>query len=243
MRPQVIDAESFLAAFRVSRETMARLTLYESLLLKWQKSINLVSAATLPDLWRRHMADSAQLARLAPATACIWVDLGSGAGFPGLVVAIIWADRAGPSAAADFMVHLIESDQRKGAFLREVIRQTGAPAMVHTARIESFARSGLPGPADLALTGGNLALAGGNLALAGADVISARACAPLDRLLTLAAPFFGPDSLGLFLKGRDADKELTLARKWWTFNITQIASMSDPEGTVLEVKGLSRAAP
>lgn len=229
MRPQVIDAESFLAAFRVSRETMARLTLYESLLLKWQKSINLVSAATLPDLWRRHMADSAQLARLAPATACIWVDLGSGAGFPGLVVAIIWADRAGPSAAADFMVHLIESDQRKGAFLREVIRQTGAPAMVHTARIESFARSGLPGPADLAL--------------AGADVISARACAPLDRLLTLAAPFFGPDSLGLFLKGRDADKELTLARKWWTFNITQIASMSDPEGTVLEVKGLSRAAP
>lgn len=221
-RPQVSDADSFLATFRVSRETMERLTLYESLLFKWQASINLVSATTLPDLWRRHMADSAQLAWLAPADTRVWIDLGSGAGFPGLVVALIWADRAQESAAADFMVHLVESDQRKSAFLREVIRQTGAPAVVHTVRIESLAEADFAGPAG---------------------VISARACAPLPELLALAAPFFGPVSTGLFLKGRGVGQELTLARKWWTVDVNEIASMSDPEGTVLDVKGLSRAAP
>src|SRR5690606_327361 len=109
---QVIDAESFSAAFAVSRETMSRLQTYESLLRKWQNSINLVASSTLSDVWRRHFQDSGQLAVMAPETATRWLDLGSGGGFPGLVVAILLRDRPG------FSMHLVESDQRKCIFLR-----------------------------------------------------------------------------------------------------------------------------
>lgn len=213
--PQVTDAESFLAVTRVSRETLVRLSDYESLLLKWQRSINLVSARTLPDLWRRHMLDSAQLVDLAPPEARIWVDLGSGGGFPGLVIAILLRDRP------DACVHLIESDRRKCVFLAEVVRATGAPVRVHTARIEEISQSG---------------------ALGHMDVVTARACAPLDRLLGLAAPFFGPDTIGLFPKGQGAAEELTVAEKCWKLKFNQIASLSDPRATVLKVKGLRRAA-
>lgn len=207
--PQVVDAESFSALLGVSRETMERLGRYESLLIKWQKSINLVSAGTLPQLWRRHMLDSAQLAALAPESARRWADLGSGGGFPGLVVAILLAGRP------DFEMHLVESDQRKCIFMREVARATEAPATIHNCRIEDFAA--------------------GQGAF---DVVSARALAPLDRLLGWAAPLFGPQTVGLFLKGQGVQDELTLARKSWIFEADLHPSQSDPAGSVLMLRGL-----
>lgn len=207
--PQVVDAESFSALLGVSRETMERLVRYETLLIKWQKSINLVSANTLPELWRRHMLDSAQLAALAPEGARRWADLGSGGGFPGLVVAILLAGRPG------FEMHLVESDQRKCIFMREVARAAEAPATIHNCRIEGFA-------------------AGQGVF----DVVSARALAPLDRLLGWAAPLFGPQTVGLFLKGQGVQDELTLARKSWIFEADLHPSQSDPAGSVLMLRGL-----
>ncbi|MAB12746.1 MAG: 16S rRNA (guanine(527)-N(7))-methyltransferase RsmG [Parvibaculum sp.] len=210
---QVVDAESFSAATHVSRETMERLAQYESLLLKWQRSINLVAKSTLDQLWQRHMLDSAQLANLAPDSARCWIDLGSGGGFPGLVIAILLRDRPG------FRMHLVESDQRKGIFMREVIRETGAPAEVHTARIENFARE-----TDLK-----------------PDVVSARALAAMDRIIEWAHPLFGPETIGLFLKGQGLEDELTSARKGWIFEETVIPSLSDPSGSVLQLRGLHGA--
>lgn len=207
--PQVTDAESFSGFFDVSRETMDRLLTYEALLQKWQKSINLVSNASLPDLWRRHMLDSAQLVSLAPESTRRWIDLGSGGGFPGLVIAILLRERPG------FHMHLVESDQRKCVFLREVARVTEAPVTVHAARIEAFAKGAEP-----------------------ADVVSARALAPLDRLFGWAAPLFGPDTIGLFLKGQGVRDELTLARESWIFDAELSPSQSDPQGSVLKVRGL-----
>ena len=211
----VFDAESFAAAAHVSRETMARLQTYEALLRKWQASINLVAPSTLPDLWNRHFWDSAQLVRLAP-DAARWLDLGSGAGFPGLVVAILLADRPG------FSMRLVESDQRKSIFLREVIRATKAPASVHTARIEEFSwPEGEPLP----------------------DVISARALASLPKLLGWASSFWGKATIGLFLKGQGVSAELTDSAKDWIFESEAIASQSDPSGTVLKLWGLRHANP
>lgn len=211
----VFDAESFAAAAHVSRETMARLQTYEALLRKWQASINLVAPSTLPDLWNRHFWDSAQLVRLAP-DAARWLDLGSGAGFPGLVVAILLADRPG------FSMRLVESDQRKSIFLREVIRATKAPASVHTARIEEFSwPEGEPLP----------------------DVISARALASLPKLLGWASSFWGKATIGLFLKGQGVSVELTDSAKDWIFESEAIASQSDPSGTVLKLWGLRHANP
>lgn len=210
---QVVDAESFSAATHVSRETMEQLAQYESLLIKWQRSINLVARSTLDNLWQRHMLDSAQIANLAPESACSWVDLGSGGGFPGLVVAILLRDRS------NFKMHLVESDQRKGIFMREVIRATGAPAKVHTARIEVFARESDLKP----------------------DVVSARALATLDRIIEWAYPLFEPETIGLFLKGQGLEDELTSARKGWIFEETVIPSLSDPSGSVLQLRGLHGA--
>lgn len=210
---QVIDAESFSSVFNVSRETLAALRTYELLLSKWQKSINLVANSTIPDLWQRHMLDSAQLSWLVSAPVRHWVDLGSGGGFPGLVVALLRAHEP------DFQMHLIESDQRKSVFLREVVRQTSAPVKVHCLRIEVFA-------AEF-----------GSLA----DVVSARALAPLDRLLDWAAPLFGPDTTGLFLKGQGLSDELISARKGWIFNSEVISSRSDPSGSILKVEDLHAA--
>lgn len=212
---QVIDAESFSAAFAVSRETMSRLQTYESLLRKWQNSINLVANSTLGDVWRRHFQDSAQLAAMAPETATRWLDLGSGGGFPGLVVAILLRDRPG------FSMHLVESDQRKCIFLREAARLTGAPVTVHACRIEDFRPAEGWQP----------------------DVISARALAPLEKLLQWASPFWGKATIGLFLKGQGAPDELTQAAKKWIFDHEAIASQSDPSGTVLKLWGLHHADP
>lgn len=205
---EVIDAESFSALLHVSRETMERLTVYESLLHKWQKSINLVSPASLSALWSRHMLDSAQLVELAPTTAKCWMDIGSGGGFPGMVVAIIMANNP------EFHMNLVESDSRKSIFLREVARLTGAPVTVHTARIEELS-SGLLQP----------------------DVISARALASMSQLLGYSAPFFRQGTTGLFLKGAGYAEELTDARKDWIFSSEAFPSRSDKVGVVLKIQG------
>lgn len=161
-------------------EIEAGLAVYAELLLKWQRTINLVSATTLPHIWTRHFADSLQVSQAMPE-ARIWVDLGSGAGFPGLVTAI--ALKGLPGA----LVHLIDSDQRKCAFLREVSRETGAPTIVHNARIEDVA----PEIGDPI------------------DAVSARALAPLPQLLDYAAIFLRKGARGVFLKGQHLDDELT----------------------------------
>ena len=210
---QVIDAESFLAVSGVSRETMGRLEAYEALILKWQKSINLVSSATLTHLWQRHMWDSAQLVELAPEEARNWVDLGSGAGFPGIVVAAMLRERPG------FQMHLVESDQRKGVFLREAARIMELPVTVHSVRIEAFEPAETP------------------------DVISARALATLSQILEWTSSFWGKQTVGLFLKGQTASEELTEAQKGWIFNTEAIASQSDGSGKVLKLWGLKDANP
>lgn len=210
---QVIDVESFLAVSCVSRETLERLKAYEALLLKWQKSINLVSASTLEEIWRRHMWDSGQLVALAPEEARFWLDLGSGAGFPALVVAAMLRDRP------EFEMHLVESDQRKGIFLREAARVMDVPVTVHTMRIENWKPEGERLP----------------------DIISARALAPLPKLLEWTHAFWGKETVGLFLKGQGAREELTQANKGWIFEAEAIASQSDGSGTVLKLRGLKDA--
>ena len=192
----------------VARETVSRLSTYVDLLWERNRQLNLVAESTLPQVWHRHILDSAQLAPLVPEDARTIVDLGSGAGFPGMVLAIMLADRSG------LCVHLIESIQKKCRFLEDVAAATGAPVNVHWARAET-----LP---DLK-----------------ADVVTARALAPLDKLLGLAFPFFRDGTIGLFLKGKSLPAELTLATKSWTLDSASIPSRSDPSGTVLRVTGLS----
>ena len=190
----------------VSRETRGRLQVYADLLRKWQPVINLVGPRTLPHLWTRHFVDSAQLHSLIPAGARTLVDFGSGAGFPGLVLAILGVPD----------VHLIESDQRKAAFLREVARATGAAATIHAARIESI------DPFS-------------------ADVVTARALAPLVDLLGFAAPFLAPDSICLFPKGQQAEDEVSIASKTWNIAVDRIQSVTDPSASILRVSEVSRA--
>ena len=199
-------------AATVSRETLGRLTIIADLLAKWQKTINLVAPATLPDLWSRHVGDSLQLVHHVPPKPLRWVDLGSGGGFPGLVVAAVLAERDGAH------MHLVESDTRKAAFLREAARVAQLPVTVHAARIEQVAQALAPGT----------------------DVVSARALAPLPKLLDLAAPFLAAGALGLFPKGRDAERELTDALRSWTLDCDLHPSMSDPEGRILLVRGARR---
>lgn len=195
----------------VSRETLARLEAYAALLAKWQAKINLVGPATLPETWRRHFLDSAQLYAHLPANTRVIADLGSGAGFPGLVLAIV-AEAAG----RDLTVHLVESDARKAAFLAEAAREAriAGAVKIHPVRAEALA---------------------GRMA---ADVITARALAPLDRLLGLARPLLKPDGLCLFLKGEKADAEIAEARKRWDFALERVASKSDPGGVILKIRGV-----
>lgn len=206
----IASAQDFASAFAVSRETLEKLELYARLLEQWQKAVNLVAPATLPHVWHRHFADSAQLVRHAPQ-AKTWVDIGSGGGFPGLVIAILLANQK------ECVVHLVESNSRKCAFLSEVARRTSAAARIHCARIADIAQSG---------------------ALPPADVVTARALAPLDALLQLAQPFFSDASAGFFLKGREAATEVGDARKRWAFELTAHPSMTDPDGRVLEIRQL-----
>jgi 16S rRNA (guanine527-N7)-methyltransferase len=204
--PPPLDRDGFAALTGVSRETLARLEAYLALLSRWSAGINLVGRDTLADPWRRHILDSAQLRPLVPAAARSLIDLGSGAGFPGLVLAILGVPG----------IELVEADSRKSAFLLEAARVTGARVTVRRARIEA-----LPGRPF--------------------DVVTARALAPLDRLLGLAQPFLAADSLCLFLKGARAGEELTGAGKGWTMTATSIESRSDPRGVVLQLRQVVRA--
>lgn len=202
----------FQKATNCSDAALARLVAYAGLIEKWQKAINLVAPKTLPELWSRHFLDSAQLLEHAPKDTTRWLDLGSGGGFPGLVIA----------ALSDAHVHLVESDQRKSAFLREAARAMNVSATVHVKRIEAVE------PAQL------------HQAMGGPpEVISARALAPLDELIGLARPLAGPDTVYLFPKGRGAEDELTEARRYWTIPAAEtLPSRTDPAAGILRLRGL-----
>jgi 16S rRNA (guanine527-N7)-methyltransferase len=225
---QIATPGDFAAAFDVSRETIERLKTYEALLRQWQKAVNLVGPSTLDAVWHRHFADSAQIVRLAPAFPRLWVDLGSGAGFPGLVVAILLAQASAPhpnplpaeeghGEGMPTRVTLIESDSRKCAFLREVARKTGITVDILSTRIEQAATQAKVEPPE---------------------VVSARALAPLDRLLGLAAPLFTPSTVGVFLKGRDAALEIETAAKAWTFAVEMVPSITETTGRVVVIRDL-----
>lgn len=203
------DRARALTLFPVSRETLARLDRFVELLLAWQASVNLVAASTIPQLWTRHIADSLQLLELAPQ-ARVWVDLGSGGGFPGIPIACALAEEPGTE------IHLIESNGKKAAFLREAVRQIRLPAKIHAVRAEKFGES-----------------------WAGtAEVVSARAVAPLKILCDQAFPLIAKGALGLFPKGQDVDAELTEAAKYWTLSATKVPSKTSPEGCILVIRGL-----
>jgi 16S rRNA (guanine527-N7)-methyltransferase len=204
-RERPLTPQDLAALVPVSRETVERLDVYLDLLRRWQRTINLVAASTLADPWRRHILDSAQLMRFVPGAATRLVDLGSGAGLPGLVLAIM--------GVRD--VHLIESDRRKAAFLREAARVTGAGATVHACRIDEAP--------PLA-----------------ADIVTARALAPLKDLLGHAHRFATPGTRCLFPKGRQVEAELTDAGASWTIEVERQPSLSDIDGRILIITELRR---
>jgi 16S rRNA (guanine527-N7)-methyltransferase len=202
------DEATATIASAVSRETLERLTIFATLLIKWQAKINLVSPSTIPALWTRHMLDSAQLMQHIPANASRWLDLGSGGGFPGLVCAAIAHDHH-PS----LQITLVESDQRKAAFLREAARQMGISAAVHCCRIADL-------PPHMA------------------DVLSARALAPLPFLLDMAHIHLATSGICLFQKGARYGEECEAAKQTWHFNYDIIPSVTDEAAVVFRIKEL-----
>jgi len=198
--------EEFAAVTNVSRETLARLKAYANLLTDWNSRHNLVSERSLDDLWRRHFWDSAQLAPLIPPGSKSLADLGSGAGFPGLVLAELLRGRA--------RVTLFEATSKKCDFLKAAAQKMELPVFIENRRMEDAA------PHQF-------------------DVITARACAPLPKLLPHAQYFSGPNSVCLFLKGQNVGAELTEAHKSWRMKVRQIPSLTDPSGMILELRELS----
>jgi 16S rRNA (guanine527-N7)-methyltransferase len=203
------DRSRALALTPVSRETLDRLDRFVAVLLDWQQRMNLIASSTEPKLWTRHIADSLQLLALAPQ-ARIWVDLGTGAGFPGVVIACALADMPGA------LVHLVERSTKKAAFLREAVHVTGAPAKVHSVGLEDFVE---------------------NLAVP-VDVVTARALAPLAGLLAGTYPLLKTGTLGLFPKGQDVDAELTEAAKCWSIQSSLAPSLTDPRAKIVCVTGI-----
>jgi 16S rRNA (guanine527-N7)-methyltransferase len=203
-------AEDIAARFDVSRESLDRLRDFVALLRHWQSRINLIAPSTVPHLYRRHVADSLQLLPLLQGRATVLLDLGSGAGFPGLVLAI----------AGGFEATLVESNGKKAAFLREAIRRTGAAASVLEKRIESLNR---------------------DMVLGRIDAITARALAPLPRLIDYASPWLASGAPAFFLKGQNVDDELTEAAKSWRFACRKHPSVTDAAGVVLEITEVGRA--
>ena len=203
------DKTRALALFPVSRETENRLDRFVETLLLWQSKLNLVAPSTLPELWTRHIADSLQLLPLAPE-ARTWVDFGSGGGFPGLVIACALADSPGVK------VHLIESNGKKAAFLREAVRAAGAPAVVHQERVENFGES----------------------CAEPVHVVTARALAPLKTLCDQAFPLVTRGAVAVFPKGQDVDAELTDAAKYWRLEAAKVPSKTSPEGSIVVIRSL-----
>lgn len=200
-----LGVTGFARVTGVSRETLSRLASYVELLELWNRRINLVSQNTMGDVWRRHILDAAQLYPLLPARTRVLVDLGSGAGIPGLVLAVMGVPE----------VHLIESDQRKAAFLREACRVTAVSAIVHAERIEKIPRFI-------------------------ADVVTARALTDLNQLIDLAERFVGNRTLCLFLKGKSAEAELAAASQYREMKVERLQSRSDPTGLILKLEGLQQ---
>ncbi len=208
------DRQRALDMIPVSRETTVRLDRFVEALLAEQEKTNLISRASIPTLWTRHIADSLQLLTVAPE-AKTWVDLGSGGGLPGLVLACVLAERP------DAHVHLVESTLKKADFLRRTASLIGAPATVHAVRIEDFVKNhaGIP------------------------DAVTARALAPLDKLLGLAYPLLEKGAQGLFLKGQDVVRELTEASKYWSFEPKLLPSMTHPDARIVAIRGIERRQP
>jgi 16S rRNA (guanine527-N7)-methyltransferase len=201
------DRARALALVPVSRETAARLDRFVALLIDWQGRMNLIAASTVPTLWTRHIADSLQLIAIAPQ-ARKWADLGSGGGFPGVPIACALAEQGSAE------VHLIESNKKKAAFLREAVRITGAPAVVHAERVADFAE-GFRGELD---------------------AVAARALAPLPELLSIAYPLLKRSAQGLFPKGQDVEAELTQATKCWSIQASLVPSRTDPKSRVVVIR-------
>ena len=205
------DKAAALALTPVSRETEARLDRYVNLLLEWQAKTNLVAPSTLPNLWTRHIADSLQLLALAPS-AKVWIDLGSGGGFPGVVLACALAETSG------VVVHLIERNAKKAAFLREALRVTSAPGVVHLADIGDTVER-ITGPVDC---------------------VTARAVAPLHQLIGFAEPLVRKGAKLLFLKGQDIEAELTKATKYWIITPRLHSSRTGGGGWIVELDQVER---
>jgi 16S rRNA (guanine527-N7)-methyltransferase len=203
------DTAAIAAVATVSRETLDRLSAYADLIRRWNKAENLIAPGDLPDLWRRHFADCAQLPALLPG-ARSWIDVGSGAGLPGVVIALVGPPRT--------TVALVESNRRRAAFLRQAIRATGASASVHEGRAEAvLANWSAP-----------------------ADCVTARAVAPLDRLLATVETVLTRGVPGLFPKGRDADREIDEATHSWRFDLVKHPSRVGEGGVILEIRNLRR---
>jgi 16S rRNA (guanine527-N7)-methyltransferase len=193
----------------VSRETAERLDQFVALFLRWQNRMGLVAPSTLPQLWTRHVADSLQLLDLAP-NARVWVDVGSGGGFPGFVIACALADESGAA------VHLVESNVKKAAFLREAQRVTGAPATIHCTRVETL-----------------------TLSAERVDVVCARAVAPLRSLLELCFPLMQQTkALGLFPKGQNAESELEQAAQAWSMRANLVKSRTNAKASIVVIRDL-----
>jgi 16S rRNA (guanine527-N7)-methyltransferase len=210
----VSDKVAALSLTPVSRETEARLDRYIALLVEWQTKTNLIAPSTLPHLWTRHVADSLQLLEFAPS-ARTWVDLGSGGGFPGVVLACSLAEMPGAR------VHLIERNAKKAAFLREALRVTSSPGTVHLADIgDSVDR--IVGPVDC---------------------VTARALASLHQLIAFAEPLVRRGAKALFLKGQDVEAELTAATKYWNIEPKLHSSRTGGQGWIVELDAIGRRQP
>jgi 16S rRNA (guanine527-N7)-methyltransferase len=250
--------EDFAAAFSVSPETIARLVTYAALLKQWHKAVNLVAPRTLDDVWHRHFADSAQLVPLAPAGIRTWVDLGSGAGFPGLVCAIVLADPSSPSprtrgegrgegrlqaptpasSAAPHPNPLPMEEWGEGTHFTLIESDTRKAAFLRevaraTGPLPGITIEILPARAESVRTQVNFVLP---------RVVSARALAPLEQLLALASPLSPPGTTGLFCKGKEAAQEIEVARKTWNFDVALVPSVTDSSGRIAVITNLERKA-
>ena len=209
--PSPSDKAAALALTPVSRETELRLDRYVELLTEWQAKTNLVAPSTLPNLWTRHISDSLQLLTLAPS-AKAWMDLGSGGGFPGVVLACALAETPGAS------VQLVERNAKKAAFLREALRVTSSPGMVHFADIEDIVER-VEGPIDC---------------------VTARALASLHQLIGFVEPLVRKGAKALFPKGQDVEAELTEATKYWNIKANLHSSRTSGQGWIVELDHIER---
>lgn len=205
MSPEAAAQEMICTQFDVSHETFGKLERYVDLLRQWQRKINLVSPSTMDEIWTRHILDSVQVFKLKPA-ARHWLDLGSGGGLPGLVIACLL------SPYPDGRITLVESNGKKGAFLRHVSAELALPVTVVVDRIENvIPRLEVP------------------------EVVTARALASLDMLLQFSNLLLKRGAVGLFPKGKDHQEELTTAARSWHFLAGQHASVTDPSARILEI--------